>query len=139
MKNLRPILLVEDDSVDIMTVERALKDSQIPNPLIHPRDGSEAIKYLNDAKNKKPCIIFLDLNMRGVDGFEFLQRIKADSKLKKIPVVVITVSKNADDISKCFKLGVAGYVIKPRDYKEFVQMIGMIDKYWTLSKSPNEY
>jgi len=138
MRDLRPILLVEDDSVDTMTVERALKDRQIPNPLVHPQDGSEVIQYLNDAKNKKPCIIFLDLNMRGVDGFEFLQRIKADSKLKRIPVVVITISKNVDDVSRCFELGAAGYVIKPRDYKEFVQMIETIDKYWTLSKSPNE-
>ena len=63
MRSLRPILLVEDDSVDTMTVERALKDRRIPNPLIHPRDGEEAMQYLNDAQNKKPCIIFLDLNI----------------------------------------------------------------------------
>lgn len=138
MRDLRPILLVEDDGVDIMTVERALKDRQISNPLIHPRDGSEAIQYLSDAKNRKPCIIFLDLNMRDVDGFEFLQRIKADGKLKRIPIVVVTISKNIDDVSRCFELGAAGYVIKPQDYKEFVQMVETIDKYWTLSKSPNE-
>ncbi len=138
MRGLRPILLVEDDSVDTMTVERALKDRRIPNPLIHPRDGREAIQYLNDVQNKKPCIIFLDLNMRDVNGFEFLQSIKADSRLKRIPVVVITISKNIEDVSKCFELGAVGYVIKPQDYKEFVQMIGTIDKYWTLSKSPNE-
>jgi CheY-like chemotaxis protein len=138
MRDLRSILLVEDDSVDIMSVQRALKDRKIPNPLIHPRDGSEAMQYLNDVKNKKPCIIFLDLNMRNVDGFEFLKSIKEDRKLKRIPVVVITISKNIDDVSRCFELGVAGYVVKPQDYKEFAQMIETIDKYWTLSKSPNE-
>lgn len=132
-------MLVEDDSVDAMTVERALKDRKIPNPLIRPRDGREALQYLKDDKNKKPCIIFLDLNMRDVDGFEFLQNVKAESKLKTIPVVIITISTSVDDVSRCFELGVAGYVVKPPDYKEFVQTIGTIDRYWSLSKSPNEY
>lgn len=138
MRDLRPILLVEDDSVDTMTVEGALKDSQIPNPLVHQRDGNEAIQYLNDTENKKPCIIFLDLDMKDVNGFEFLQSIKADSRLKRIPVVVITMSKNIDDVSRCFELGAVGYVVKTQAYTEFVQMIEIIDKYWTLSKSPNE-
>lgn len=139
MKNLRPVLLVEDDDVDAMTVKRALKDRQISNPLIHPRDGGEALRYLNDPANKKPGIIFLDLDMKGIDGFEFLQNIKSDDKLKKIPVVVLTVSRNADDVSRSFELGAAGYIVKPSDYKEFVKMIETIQKYWTLSESPYGY
>lgn len=84
MRNSGPILLVEDDRVDSMTVERALRDLRITNPLVYTLNGEEALAYLKDESNKSPCIVLLDLNMPKMGGFEFLRNIKADEVLKKI-------------------------------------------------------
>ena len=83
MKNLKPILLVEDDSVDAMTVKRALKELNVTNQLVHSIDGEQALEYLKADDNKKPCVILLDLNMPKMNGIEFLQAVKEDEKLKK--------------------------------------------------------
>ncbi len=134
MRNLKPILLVEDDSVDAMTVKRALKDIKVTNQLIHKVNGEEALEYLCLKGSQKPCIILLDLNMPKMNGVEFLKIAKANEELKKIPVVVLTTSKDEQDIVESFKLSVAGYIVKPADYKKFVEAIRTIDLYWTLSE-----
>lgn len=136
MKNSRPILLVEDDRVDIMTVERAMKELKVTNPLIHCVNGEDAVEHLRNNVNKKPCVILLDLNMPKMNGAEFLEVIKADKTLKKIPVVVITTSNTDQDVVESFELGVAGYIVKPVDYKKFVEAIKVIKLYWTLSELP---
>ena len=136
MRNSKPILLVEDDDVDVMTVERALKDSKVPNPLVSTGDGEEALGYLKSQKNKKPCVVLLDLNMPKMGGIEFLKIIKKDESLRKIPVVVLTTSSAKLDITKSFELGVAGYMIKSVDYAKFVETIKTIDRYWTSSELP---
>jgi len=139
MRNLRkPILLVEDDRIDAMTVERALKDLKVKNELVRKVNGTEALEYLKDAGNRKPCVILLDLNMPKMNGVEFLKRVKPDEELKRIPVVVLTTSKEEHDVVDSFNLGVAGYIVKPADYKKFVEAIRMVDLYWTLSELPNE-
>jgi len=138
MRNSKPILLVEDDVVDAMTVKRALDDLKVANPLVTRLNGEEALEYLRDGDGKKPCVILLDLNMPKMDGFEFLRVAKADEELKKIPVIVLTTSKEESDKVESFRLGVAGYVIKSIDYKKFVESIKIIDLYWTLSELPNE-
>jgi CheY-like chemotaxis protein len=130
-------LLVEDDNVDAMTVGRAFKELKILNPLVHRTNGEEALEYLKDESNVQPCIILLDLNMPRMNGIEFLKIAKADDVLKKIPVVVLTTSKEERDIVESFKLSVAGYIVKPVDYKKFVETIRTIDLYWTLSELPN--
>jgi len=130
-------LLVEDDSVDAMTVKRAFKDLKVLNPLIITADGEEALKHLRNKSNKKPCVILLDLNMPKMNGTEFLKIVKADEVLRKIPVVVLTTSKEESDIVESFKLSVAGYIVKPVDYKKFVEAIRAIELYWTLSELPD--
>ena len=136
MRNSKPILLVEDDNVYVMTVERALKDSKVPNPLVSTGDGEEALVYLRSQRNKKPCVVLLDLNMPKMGGIEFLKIVKEDESLKRIPVVVLTTSSAKLDITKSFELGVAGYMVKSVDYRKFVETIRMIDQYWTSSELP---
>jgi CheY-like chemotaxis protein len=137
MRNSKPVLLVEDDSVDAMTVKRAFKDLNIANPLVHTLNGEEALEYLKSEENKKPCIILLDLNMPRMNGIEFMQVIKVDGKLKKIPIVVLTTSREERDKVESFRLGAAGYMLKSIDYKEFVEIVRTISIYWTLSELPN--
>ena len=137
MRNLRPILLVEDDRVDAMTVKRALKDLNVTNLLVHTPNGKEAFEYLTGEGNERPCIILLDLNMPKMNGVELLKVIKADDVLKKIPVVVLTTSRDTEDKFETFGLGAAGYIVKPADYKKFVEAMRTIDIYWTLSELPD--
>jgi len=136
MRSSKPILLVEDDDVDVMTVKRALKDLNIKNRLVNTANGEEALEYLKNNSNKKPCIILLDLNMPKMNGIEFLQVVKADDTLKKIPVIVLTTSSQQQDIIESFKLSIAGYIVKSVDYAEFTKAISTINLYWTLSKLP---
>ncbi len=131
-----PILLVEDDQVDIMTVMRALKDIHVTNPVVNLENGEEALKYLRDPKSVKPCIILLDLNMPIMNGIEFLQVAKSDVQIKRIPVVVLTTSEEQQDKVSSFDLGVAGYMSKPVDYRQFVEVMRTIDAYWTISELP---
>jgi len=137
MRNSKPILLVEDDHVDVMTVKRALKDLNIQKPLVCAANGEEALEYLQNNDNSKPYIILLDLNMPKMNGIEFLQFIKADEIMKKIPVVVLTTSSQHQDIDECYKFGVAGYIVKSVDYVEFTKTINTLNEYWTLSKLPS--
>jgi CheY-like chemotaxis protein len=138
MKGKKPILLVEDDTVDTMTVTRALKEIHVSNRLINVSNGKEALEYLMSADNEKPCIILLDLNMPKMNGFEFLHAIKKDDLLKMIPIVILTTSKEEQDKIDSFKLSVAGYMIKPVDYQKFVDVMRTINVYWTLSELPEE-
>jgi len=136
LKNNRPILLVEDDAIDRMTVERALKEIKVTNRLDMVKNGEEAVDFLRDASNVRPGIILLDLNMPKMNGIEFLKVIKADDDLKRIPVIVLTTSKDERDRVDSFNLGVAGYMLKPVDYLQFVEVVRTIDLYWTLSELP---
>lgn len=137
MRSSKPILLVEDDQVDAMTVKRALKDINVTNSLDIANDGEEALTFLKNPENEKPGIILLDLNMPKMNGIEFLKIAKKDESLKKIPVVVLTTSKEDQDKVDSFNLGVAGYMIKPVDYRKFVEAVKTIDMYWTLSEMPD--
>ena len=132
----KPILLVEDDQVDVMTVKRALKEINVTNPVVNLENGEEALKYLRDPESEKPCIILLDLNMPIMNGIEFLQVVKHDALLKRIPVVVLTTSEEQQDKINSFDLGVAGYMAKPVDYRQFVEVMRTIDAYWTISEVP---
>ena len=137
MKYLKPVLLVEDDSVDAMTVSRAFKELKVVNQLVIRFNGEEALDYLRDNSNKKPCVILLDLNMPKMNGIEFLKVAKADKDMKKIPVIVLTTSKEDQDKVDSFELSVAGYIVKPVDYIKFVEAIRILNLYWTLSELPN--
>jgi CheY-like chemotaxis protein len=138
MRNSRPVLLVEDDTVDAMTVRRAFRDLKVMNPLVHAVNGEEAVARLREGTGDKPCLILLDLNMPKMNGIEFLEIVKADAGLKKIPVVVLTTSSEERDVVESFRLSVAGYIIKPVDYRNFVDAVRTINLYWTLSEIPDE-
>jgi DNA-binding NarL/FixJ family response regulator len=120
-----------------MTVKRALKDLKIPNQLIRVGNGEDALEYLNSKDNMEPCVILLDLNMPKMNGFEFLNIIKADEKLKNIPVVVLTTSGTEQDITDSYKLGVAGYMVKSADYEKSVETIDNIASNWISIESPS--
>jgi len=137
MRSSKPILLVEDDQVDAMTVKRALKEIKVTNQLDIVGNGEEALSFLRNPENEKPGIILLDLNMPKMNGIEFLKIAKKDKTLKRIPVVVLTTSKEEQDKVNSFNFGVAGYMLKPVDYTKFVEVVRTIDMYWTLSELPD--
>jgi CheY-like chemotaxis protein len=132
----RSILLVEDDQVDCMTIKRALDDVNISNRLDVVSNGEEALAYLMSSENDLPGIILLDLNMPRMNGIEFLKIVKTHAGLKKIPVVVLTTSRAEQDISASFELGAAGYMVKPLGYREFIDAVVTIARYWRLSELP---
>ena len=138
MRNSKPVLLVEDDAIDAMTVQRAFRELRVINPLAHVRNGEEALDYLNDPASERPCVILLDLNMPKMNGTEFLEVAKADRSLRSIPVIILTTSNEERDVLASFKHSVAGYIVKPVDYKKFVEAVRTIDLYWTLSELPQE-
>lgn len=137
MNGNKPILLVEDDDVDIMTIQRALRDVKVANSLEVTHNGEEALDYLRNPHKNRPCVILLDINMPRMNGIEFLRERAAASALRSIPVVVLTSSREEQDMVQSFSLGVAGYMIKPVDYLKFVETIRVIDLYWTLSQFPS--
>jgi CheY-like chemotaxis protein len=138
METFHAILLVEDDRVDILAVKRALKLIQAANPLQVVGNGEEALQYLRDPKNEKPGLILLDLNMPRMNGIEFLQVVKQDQNLKRIPVVILTTSQEEQDKLDSFNLYVAGYMVKPVSDEKFVNILQVVHQYWTLSEIPHE-
>ena len=136
MQGPRSILLVEDDRVDCMTIKRALEDVKINNRLDTVSNGEEALAYLLSAENDLPSLIILDLNMPRMNGIDFLKTVKTHAGLKKVPVVVLTTSKAQQDISASFELGAAGYMVKPLDYRAFIDAVVTIARYWQLSELP---
>ena len=138
MNNKITILLVEDDLIDIMTIKRAFKEINITNPIEVCGNGIEALEHFQNPKYKLPGIILLDLNMPKMNGIEFLQERKKDEQLRLIPVIVLTTSKEEQDKVESYQLGVAGYMIKPVDYLQFVEVIRTIHMYWTLCELPKE-
>jgi CheY-like chemotaxis protein len=136
-----PVLLVEDDIVDVKTVERAFRDAHVTNPLHVVSNGPQALDFLRrqgdfqTGHERRPGIILLDLNMPGMPGIEVLREIKSDDNLKSIPVIVLTTSNIESDRFACYAGGVAGYFVKPVDYHDFVKIVATIDQYWKLSEA----
>lgn len=128
------ILLVEDNPADVRLTKEALKDAKIVNNLSVVNDGVEAIAFLRHLDKYKtaprPDIILLDLNLPKKDGREVLAEIKADDKLKSIPVVVLTISKAEEDILKTYKLYANCYVTKPVDLEQFLKVTKSIEDFW---------
>lgn len=135
MNATTPILLVEDDDVDALTVVRAMKELRVSNPLRIAHNGEEALALLRGSGGPMPGLILLDLNMPRMNGLEFLKVAKRDASLRRLPVVVLTTSRQEHDRRESFDLGVAGYMAKPVDYREFVGVIRTIRDYWTQSES----
>lgn len=135
--NARTILLVvEDDPLDVMTLQRAFKDANVENPIQLAKNGEEALDILRDPEAKLPGLILLDLNMPRMNGIEFLRIVKDDARLRRIPVIVLTTSNHERDKEACYDLSVAGYFVKPMDYREFVQITRRIHDYWSANEIP---
>jgi CheY-like chemotaxis protein len=133
----RSILLVEDDEIDVMSVRRALRDLKVANRLYHVGNGEEALEFLKNTDNERPAIILLDINMPRMNGIEFLKIIKQDPNYWHIPIVILTTSRAEMERHESFSTGAAGYMVKPVEYKQFVEVIRAIDLYWTLSELPD--
>jgi CheY-like chemotaxis protein len=131
------ILLVEDDEVDVMNVKRAFERNHILNPLHTASDGLEALELLRSGRlPHERRIILLDLNMPRMNGIEFLRELRADATLKHLPVVVLTTSNDERDRVEAYNLNVAGYLLKPVTFVEFVELMATLNRYWTLVELP---
>lgn len=137
MKTNIPILLVEDDDVDILSTKRAFKELEIKNPLVVEKNGEDALQHLRNPDNTKPGLILLDLNMPKVNGIEFLRQYKAIDELKWIPAVVLTTSANHRDIHEAYLHQTAGYMVKPLNFDEFKEVIKDIFEYWNRCELPD--
>ncbi len=139
------ILLVEDNPTDAELTIRALKKKNLANKLVWVKDGAEALDFLfatgdyaERSKEDLPKLVLLDLRMPKIDGLEVLQKIKSDERTKKIPVVVLTSTKEDEDIVESYKLGVNTYVSKPVEFDEFTKAVSTLGLYWILLNKPPE-
>jgi CheY-like chemotaxis protein len=142
MNKLGRILLVEDDPKDVELTLTALEEYNLANEVIVARDGEEALEYLysrgkfKTRSNDNPSVMLLDLKLPKVDGLEVLKQIKSEEKLRMIPVVVLTSSKEEKDMVASYSLGVNAYVVKPVDFHEFVNAIKELGVFWAVINEP---
>lgn len=127
------ILLIEDDIIEVMKFNRVLKTLGLNHKIIEANNGEEALTILRD-KEIIPDVIFLDLNMPKINGIEFLQILKADDYLKYIPAIILTTSNNHKDVLECYKIGIAGYVLKPLKYDDYVERVRKMLEYWSTNE-----
>ena len=139
MEMASEIILVEDNLSDADLITRALAKSNVANKILHLKDGQEALDYLFSEGKWKGIktsnltkLILLDLKMPKISGLEVLRKIKSNEETKKIPVVVLTSSKEDPDIQECYKLGVNSYVVKPLGFDEFSKTVSQLGMYWML-------
>ena len=135
---LKKILLVEDNPNDVELTLEALAEHKIANSTEVARDGEEAIDYLyqqgrfKDRPAGNPAVILLDLKLPKISGLEVLNTIKSDDELKVIPVVILTSSREEQDLVKSYNLGVNAYVVKPIEFNEFIQAVGALGLFWAI-------
>lgn len=139
---LKPILLVEDDKRDLELTLVALERSQLANEVIVVRDGAQALDYLmreGDFRMREegnPAVVLLDLKLPKVNGLEVLQRVRATSSLRSMPVVMLTSSQEESDVVKSYELGVNAYVVKPVEFRQFVAAIADLGVFWAVLNEP---
>jgi len=135
------VLLVDDDDVDVMSVERAFKVHHIKNPLVKAVNGLAALELLRGTAEQEPIeqpiLILLDINMPVMNGIEFLQVLREDSNLKNIPVVILSSSDEERDVVDAYNFNVAGYIVKPVEPQAFKEAIRIVDSYWMLCRMPD--
>lgn len=132
------ILLVDDDEVDVMNVQRAFSKNKIINPLFVARDGVEALEMLRDPGRipRERRLVLLDLNMPRMNGHELLRALRDDPQLRNITVVVLTTSDDDRDKVEAYNLNVAGYILKPVTFTAFVEAMATLNKYWAINELP---
>ena len=141
----RTILYVEDNPLDVELTLEALKENKIANPIVVANDGVEALEYLRsegshkDRKPGNPCMILLDLKMPRMDGLEFLPIVKKDEKFKRIPVIMLTSSREEKDLVRGYDLGVNAYVVKPVVFLSLIEIVKQIGVFWAIiNELPSE-
>lgn len=142
MKTLKVILLVEDDPQDVELTVTALGDHKLRNEIVVARDGVEALDFLYrraafaGRPAGLPVVILLDLKLPRVDGIEVLRQLRADERLRSVPVVILTSSRESRDLAECYRLGVNAYVVKPVRFAEFIEAVRHIGVFWALINEP---
>lgn len=134
MTGNRPILLVEDNPMDVDLTRRAFAKRNLANPLAVARDGEEALGWLArvDAGELAPAVILLDLKLPKVPGLEVLRQFKAHPVLGRVPVVILTTSREDADVETAYSLGVNSYIVKPVEFEKFIEVAAQIDLYWCV-------
>jgi CheY-like chemotaxis protein len=127
------ILLIEDDAIEVMKFNRVLKSMDTAHKVVEANNGEEALEVLKQ-REIIPDIIILDLNMPKINGIEFLGILKEDDVLKYIPAIILTTSNNHKDVMECYRLGIAGYIIKPLKYDDYVTRIKKLIEYWSTNE-----
>jgi CheY-like chemotaxis protein len=136
------VLVVEDNPNDVTIIKRAMRKSEVKCELSFARDGEEALNFLyrqgefEDAP--RPDLILLDLRLPKIDGLEVLAKIKNDNRLRRIPVIVLTISTSQEDMVRAYDSGAASYMTKPVDSKDFERLIQTVQDYWRVARTPPE-
>ena len=133
-----PILVVEDDGVDVAKIKKALQQVNLTNPIYVVGNGSDALEWLRSSDFPQPGLILLDLNMPKMSGLEFLEQLRSDNSLKNIPVVVLTTSDEDTHKTQAFQAHVAGYIVKPVSEKTFMDALTAFGQYWMLNQLPRQ-
>ncbi|WP_099867397.1 response regulator [Pararhizobium haloflavum] len=142
MSDLRPILLVEDSPKDLELTVAALEKCQLVNEVVVARDGEEALDYLYrkgpyaDREEGDPTVVLLDLKLPKIDGLEVLKRVKHDSDLRHVPIVMLTSSREEQDLVASYELGVNAFVVKPVEFSEFFKAIRDLGVFWAILNEP---
>lgn len=131
------ILFIEDDVIEVMKFNRVLQTLQLNHCVLEANNGEEALQVLK-TKKQIPDIIILDLNMPKLNGIEFLTILKSDNFFKYIPAIILTTSNNHKDVKECYKIGIAGYVVKPLKYEDYKERIKTILEYWSSNELISE-
>ena len=131
-----PLLLVEDDEVDILNVDRALRELDAGTELVAARTAEEALTYLRTPDKPRPGLVLLDIKMPGMDGREFLATVRKDAALRSLPIVVLTASQLDEDKLRMHSLGITGYLTKPASPAEFMQRLRLLASYWSVNEPP---
>ena len=132
LKTLK-ILFIEDDVIEVMKFNRVVTTLGLTHQIIESNNGDDALAFLQSDENL-PDIILLDLNMPKLNGIEFLTILKNDPRLKFIPTIIVTTSSNFKDVKECYKIGIAGYILKPLKYEDYVFKIQKLLDYWSCNE-----
>lgn len=142
MADLKPILLVEDSPKDLELTLAALAKCQLANQIVVTRDGAEALDYLfrrgdhQDRPAGNPAVVLLDLKLPKVDGLEVLEKLKGDPTTRNTPVVMLTSSREEQDVVRSYELGVNAFVVKPVGFQEFFEAVGDLGIFWAILNEP---
>jgi CheY-like chemotaxis protein len=138
--SIRPILLVEDNPMDLDLTFQALEGNGVVNPIVACRDGEEALEYMEQHRSpgdlQLPILVLLDLRLPKVDGIEVLRQARTDPVWRQVPIVVMTTSRENRDIETAYGLGVNSYIVKPVDFLTFTEVVKSIKVYWLLTNEP---